>query len=96
MFKGLRKFKDREGQCNVPPSYSENPELGRWVSRQRGQRLKISKERGCKLDSFGFTWGAVPDVRWEKMFEELRKFKDSESHCNVTQKYSDNPELGIW
>jgi len=30
------------------------------------------------------------------MFEELRKFKERESHCNVPQRYSDNPKLGRW
>jgi len=71
----LRKFKDKEGHCNVPKSYSDNPELGRWVNRQRGQRLTILKERYSKLDSIGFTWNKKPDAKWEIMFEELRKLK---------------------
>merc|ERR1740139_1683312 len=96
MFEELKKFKDREGHCNVTSSYSENPELGKWVSWQRRQRLKMSKERGCKLDSIGFTWGADQDIQWEIMFEELRKFKDTECHCNVPVRFSDNPKLGTW
>jgi len=96
MFEELRKFKEREGHCNVPSSYSDNPELGRWVSRQRGQRLKMSNERASKLDSVAFTWGRNPNARWEKMFEELRKFKDTECHCNVPVRFSDNPKLGTW
>jgi len=54
LFEELRKFKERAGHCNVAGKYSDNPELGRWVNRQRGQRLKISKERTSKLDSIGF------------------------------------------
>ena len=96
MLEELRKFKDKEGHCNVPQSYSDNPELGRWVSTQRGQRLKMSKDRASKLDSIGFTWGLKQDSRWEIMFEELRKYKDREGHCNVPFKYSDNSELGRW
>ena len=69
--------------------------LGRWVHTQRRKRLKISKERGCKLDSIGFTRDRNPDIQWEIMFEELKKFKDREGHCNVTSRYSENPELGI-
>jgi len=42
----------------VPQNYSDNPELGRWVGKQRGKRLKMSKERASKLDSIGFTWVA--------------------------------------
>jgi len=96
MFDELRKFKERKGHCNVPARFSDNPKLGIWVSTQRGQRLKISKERAAKLDSIGFTWEADPDALWGIMFEELRKFKGREGHSNVPQKYSDNPELGTW
>jgi len=60
MFDELRKFKDSAGHCSVPYSYSDNPELGRWVSRQRVQRSKISKERAYKLDSIGFIWKTKP------------------------------------
>merc|ERR1719469_608310 len=96
LFEELRKFKERAGHCNVPGKYSDNPELGRWVSTQRRQRSQISKERASKLDSIGFAWDRNADVRWEMLFEELRKFKDREGHCNVPGKYSDNPELGRW
>jgi len=94
MYEELRKFKEREGHCNVPKRYSDNPELGRWVSYQRVKRSKMSKERASKLDSIGFTWGIKLDVKWEIMYEELRKFKDRESHCDVPQRYSENPKLG--
>jgi len=95
MFDELRKFKEREGHCNVPARFSDNPKLGNWVSTQRGQKLKISKERAAKLHSIDFTW-VEPDVRWEAMFEELRKFKEREGHCKVPARFSDNPKLGIW
>jgi len=80
----------------VPQDYSENQELGTWVNTQRRQRLKISKDRAAKLDSIGFTLGTMQDVRWEIIFEELRKFNEREGHCNVPGKYSKNPELGFW
>jgi len=96
MYDELRKFKDREAHCNVPYSYSDNLELGRWVMNQQAMRSKISKERASKLDSIGFTWGIQLDTRWDTRLEELRKFKDSEGHCNVPSNYSDNPKLGRW
>jgi len=96
MFGELKKFKDREGHCNVPYSFSDNLELGRWVRAQQGQRLKMSMERASKFDSIGFTWDRKPDARWEIMFEELKKFSDREGHFNVPSSYSDNPELGRW
>jgi len=30
------------------------------------------------------------------MFEELRKLKDGEGHCNVPFRFSDNAELSRW
>merc|ERR1740139_2154979 len=96
MFEELRKYKDREGHCNVPFEFSDNPELGRWVSRQRARRSKILKERASKLDSIGFTWGTTKNCRWDIMFEELRKYKYREGHCIVPYRYSDNPELATW
>ena len=88
MFEELTIFQEREGHCNVPQSYSDNPKLGIWVSTQRDMRLKISKERAAKLDSIGFTWKTKSDVRWEIMFDELKKFKEREGHCNVPFSYS--------
>lgn len=57
MLDELKKFKKREGHCNVPRSCLENPDLGRWVASQLlRRRISISKERASKLDSIGFTW----------------------------------------
>ena len=78
----------------MPARFSDNPELGIWVRTQRGQRLKMLKERASKLDSIGFTWNRNLDVRWDIMFEKLRKCKEREGHCSV--RYSENPELSNW
>jgi len=96
MYEEFRKFKDRVGHCQVPKRFSDNPKLGKWVSRQRSQRSKILKELAAKLDSIGFTLETTQDARWEIMLEELRKFKYREGHCNVPSNYSDNFELGQW
>jgi Helicase associated domain len=50
--------------CNVPKEWSENKQLGAWVSTQRkmykallaGQRSSLTPERRSALDSIGFTW----------------------------------------
>jgi len=96
MVEELKKFKVREGHCNVPQNYSRNAELIRWVMNHRGKRLEVSREIVEKLDSIGFTWGTMKDARWEIMFEKLRKSMDRESHCNAPQKYSDNLGFGLW
>jgi len=61
--RGDKEFKGQDGHCNVPCSYPENPELGKWVARQLSTgRLSLSQERASKLDSIGFTWGTKIDV----------------------------------
>jgi len=45
MFEKLRKFKDREGHCSVPLSYSDNPEVSRCVNYHREKRIKNIKGR---------------------------------------------------
>jgi len=96
MVEELRKFKNKAGHHNVPSCYSDYSKYGRWVNKQQGRRLKVSKDRASKLDSIGFTWDLNPDSRWKIMYEELRKFKDMAGHCNVPLSYSDSPKLGSW
>lgn len=33
---------------------------------------------------------------WEESFAKLVDFKDKSGHCDVPQKYKDDPELGLW
>ena len=58
MFASLKVFKDLHGHCNVPQKYTEDLELGRWVSRQRvSYRAKtLSQDRIDKLNGLGFVW----------------------------------------
>eukprot|EP00548_Thalassiothrix_antarctica_P018528 CAMPEP_0194183946 /NCGR_PEP_ID=MMETSP0154-20130528/34938_1 /TAXON_ID=1049557 /ORGANISM="Thalassiothrix antarctica, Strain L6-D1" /LENGTH=87 /DNA_ID=CAMNT_0038901233 /DNA_START=1 /DNA_END=261 /DNA_ORIENTATION=+ len=43
MFRMLQRYKDREGDCNVPGKYKENEiNLGRWLGEQR-QKYKKRK-----------------------------------------------------
>ena len=38
MFEALQQYKSNNGDCNVPQSY--NPQLGRWVNKQRQLKRK--------------------------------------------------------
>ncbi len=51
LFQALVAFKENQGHCGVPDKWSENPELGRWVSRQRKafRKGKLSEERVARL-----------------------------------------------
>ncbi len=60
-FAELLKFKDQHGHCNVADRCSENPRLGRWVSKQRSALKKgtLSEEKIRLLNSIGFEWELV-------------------------------------
>jgi Helicase associated domain len=56
-FAALMEFKNREGHCRVSQDHIENGiNLGRWVSKQRAKRKKMSIERRQSLDALGFVW----------------------------------------
>ena len=96
--------KSREGHCNVPHRFSDNPSLGNWVMHQRtqyrytkeGKKTIITEERIQLLDDLGFMVSKVNDIAWFKKYEELKQFKCDEGHCNVPFGFSKNPGLGIW
>jgi hypothetical protein len=54
----LVAFKEQHGHCDVPVKWSENPQLGGWVSRQRQFRKsgKLLPDRKQKLSQIGFKW----------------------------------------
>jgi hypothetical protein len=55
-FAALKKFKAREGHCQVLQSHLEGPfKLGQWVSVQRVFKGKIAN-RKRRLDAIGFVW----------------------------------------
>jgi len=97
MHEALCGFNKIYGHCNVPQDYTDNPILGPWVNRQRLARRKgnLPKDRIQRLDALGFAWDPLPAV-WEEMFEALCAFKQKNGHCNVSQRYTDNPSLGMW
>ena len=63
-FEQLREFKVQFGHCLVPIRYSSNPELGRWVAKQRnyyrayqeGKPNPMTTDRIRELESVEFTW----------------------------------------
>jgi len=97
LFQSLVVFKENQGHCGVPKKWSENPELGRWVSVQRHvyKKGKLSAERVVRLEALGFEWDPFT-ADWEALFQSLVVFKENQGHCRVPQRWSENPELGRW
>lgn len=40
--------------------------------------------------------GVSSNERWEEMFKRLKKFKQERNHCNVPNRYPEDPSLGCW
>jgi Helicase associated domain len=93
----LKQFKRREGHCLVPRHHIEGVyRLGQWVSVQRYYRDTITPLRRGRLNEIGFVWD-TRDLRWEKGFAALKKFKVREKHCRVPYDHTENTvKLGWW
>jgi hypothetical protein len=61
----LKEYKRRHGDCSVPKRSTEDPQLGRWVDRQRTLKKALDRgkpsqgmtaARAAKLEALGFAW----------------------------------------
>ena len=59
-FSALSRFKETNGNCNVPKNYPENQPLADWVQRQRSyfRKSKLSQTQIEKLNKIGFAWNS--------------------------------------
>ena len=69
-FKALEAYKQVHHDCNVPQEWSENPQLAKWVSKQRGKKDRLSSEQLRRLNGLGFDWEPVTSY-WEAMYKAL-------------------------
>ena len=103
-FHELIDYKRDNGNCIVPQKWSENPQLATWVYNQRkqyrlymeGKISQVTEERIALLESIGFEWVLRTVTEWEVRFEELKDYQSKHGHCNVPQKWNENPQLGRW
>ena len=101
-FGELEEYKREYGDCNVPRGYMLNPQLGRWVARQRVacKHNRMNAEQIEALESIGFEWlgrkRGQDDVLWRKRLGELEEYKQENGDCNVPVNYPANPHLAKW
>ena len=91
---GLKKFKEREGHCDVPFGYKTDDgfSLDVWVLHQRKHSSKLKPEHYEQLNTLGFIW----DV-WEERFGQLKQFYEQEAHIKVPDGYKVNGfKLARW
>ena len=101
-YKELLEFHRAFGHAAVPHTYPKNPQLARWVKRQRrqfklrqeGKPSTMTTERLELLDSVGFIWDSH-DLNWREKLEALTAYKVDNGHCNVPSNYKDK-KLATW
>ena len=93
----LRIYKEKNGNCDVPQRYEDDPGLGVWCGNQRPRKRtdKLSPEKIQRLDKLGFCW-YPKEESWEESFEKLRIYKEKNGNCDVPQKHKSDPALGQW
>lgn len=101
-YKELLEFHKEHGHAAVPHTYPPNPQLARWVKRQRRQyklrkdnrQSTMTTERLDLLNSVGFIWDSH-DVNWREKLDALQHFRREHGHCNVPSNYRDK-KLATW
>ncbi|KAL3928067.1 MAG: hypothetical protein SGBAC_012807 [Bacillariaceae sp.] len=109
-FQELLAFRKENGHCQVPHTWPPNPQLARWVKRQRYQfKLRCEKklstmteDRILLLDEAGFVWDSHA-AAWQEKYEELKDYVSRNKTFNMggTNKhnpasYSTHPQLATW
>ena len=58
MYRRLVRYKEVNGDCDVPSGWKGDAQLSSWVVKQRYQRKKglLKEERIRKLDKVGMKW----------------------------------------
>jgi len=97
-YAGLKLYKEREGHCRVPVTYTDATgfRLGQWVFGQRQNRKNLSEDRLQKLEKLDFDWDPL-ETAWMEGFQHLKSFKKREGHCRVSvAHYEEGYPLGKW
>jgi hypothetical protein len=72
----------------VPAHYSLDPQLGRWVRKQRElfKNDKMDVEREAKLAKIGFEFSVQDksnDEKWTLQFKKLQNYHGKYGHCEL-------------
>ena len=94
-FQQLSEYKNRFGDCKVPPHAPGNLYLSGWVRWHRNRGKLLPAERIKRLNSIGFDWNPQASL-WEKHYHELKEFRKKHGHCLVPPDWRENPKLGGW
>jgi len=99
MYQRLVAYKEQYKSTCVPKSYKADPQLVRWVVKQRTNyntnNSRLTTERKHQLNSIGFVWDPY-DTLWTEMYERLVVYKNQYKNTRVSQRYQADPQLAHW
>jgi hypothetical protein len=99
----LKIYVQENGSALVPHTFPPNPQLARWVKRQRRQ-YKIMQDGGAStmtqsrvdlLNHVDFVWDSH-EAAWEEKLHELDVYRRRRGNCLVPSNYAHNPQLATW
>jgi Helicase associated domain len=101
--KELLQYRQEYGDCLVPHTFNPNPQLARWVKRQRrqyklmleGRQSTMSHERLEILNEVNFVWDSH-EAAWQEKLNELNLYRKERGNCLVPSNYKMNPQLATW
>jgi Helicase associated domain len=102
-FRELMNYRQEHGDCLVPHTFNPNPQLARWVKRQRrqyklmleGRSSTMSQDRLDILNEINFVWDSH-DAAWQEKLNELSQYCKENGNCLVPSNYKINPQLATW
>ncbi|GAX26280.1 hypothetical protein FisN_16Lh111 [Fistulifera solaris] len=89
-YERLLAFQKEQGHCNFPNTYPPDPQLAKWVKKQRYNENagKLRGDRKQLLETIGFAWSKVNnatfDEQWMEAYQQLVAYKDNYGHTRVT------------
>lgn len=105
MYGIAQQYYQKHGNLTPTNRYrtEEGYSLGSWLATQRSIRKgtvygSLSEERIRKLDAIGMRWDSHLDVKWDKCFASLEKYKEEFGNVDLSGDYvtADGVELGLW
>merc|ERR1711879_1023408 len=102
-YEELKVYKSKHGNCNV----GRDTKLFQWtmnlrrqyMRKQAGKRSPLTDSKVAALEQLGFDWSfsAAPLVGpWNRMFMQLKAYKEEQGNCNVPKDYNPNLNLARW
>ncbi|HEY9005491.1 helicase associated domain-containing protein [Ohtaekwangia sp.] len=97
MYNKLKKFYLDNGHFVVP---IKNQELRGWLDNLKvwNKTLTDAQKQKLKAIKFDFTWRRADyfRLRWDKRYEELKKFKKEFGHAKPSKRTGAYTSLGLW